>query len=268
MAYLYISHIPDEGRTHWNIIHEYSSSTKDSVWNMKFWPSLGDWLRTVVQEQTASSVVFVLYDVWRIYCLETLQVLAPLNQLVRTTWDAVLLCTLGWERGPESLHIVMTWKLVSNGPLGLLLILFFFLSAGCGVVLWLLLLRTANWTSQHTGNGNINFTCTKLEIPFHLSAPITFNLNERSVIIFSRVTNTFTYAYQVDTCALCIHRRPNQYTSSLIECSPLTAFSAIKCRLTCAFFDARSFLHSMPAKLALEVILPELCKPDIPSVVL
>lgn len=66
----------------------------------------------------------------------------------------------------------------------------------------------------------------------------------------------------------CVHRRPNQYTLSLTECFSLTAFSAIKCRLTCAFFDAGSFLHSVAAKLALEIILPELCEPDVPPVVL
>ena len=40
------------------------------------------------------------------------------------------------------------------------------------------------------------------------------------------------------------------------------------CGLTCAFFDAGSFLHCVPTELALEVILPELRKPDIPPVVL
>lgn len=41
-----------------------------------------------------------------------------------------------------------------------------------------------------------------------------------------------------------------------------------KCELTCAFFDAGAFFHCVPTELALEVILPELCKPDIPPVVL
>lgn len=36
---------------------------------------------------------------------------------------------------------------------------------------------------------------------------------------------------------------------------------------TCAFFDAWSFLQGMPAEFALEVILPELGKPNISPVV-
>lgn len=44
--------------------------------------------------------------------------------------------------------------------------------------------------------------------------------------------------------------------------------SASKCSLTCALFDSGSFLQSVPTELALKIILPELCEPDIPSVVL
>lgn len=48
----------------------------------------------------------------------------------------------------------------------------------------------------------------------------------------------------------------------------MTGLSAIKCSLTCALPDPGSFLHSVPTELALEIVLPELCKPDIPPVVL
>lgn len=48
----------------------------------------------------------------------------------------------------------------------------------------------------------------------------------------------------------------------------VTSLSAIKGSLTCALFDSGSFLHSVPTELALEIILPEFCKPDIPPVVL
>lgn len=42
----------------------------------------------------------------------------------------------------------------------------------------------------------------------------------------------------------------------------------MKRSLTCALPDPGSFLHSVPTELALEIVLPELCKPDIPPVVL
>lgn len=53
-------------------------------------------------------------------------------------------------------------------------------------------------------------------------------------------------------------------------CPPVhvTGLSAIKCSLTCALLDSGSFLHSVSTELALKVVLPELCKPDIPPVVL
>lgn len=37
--------------------------------------------------------------------------------------------------------------------------------------------------------------------------------------------------------------------------------------LTCALFDAGSFLQSVSTEFALKVVFPELCKPNIPSVV-
>ena len=37
--------------------------------------------------------------------------------------------------------------------------------------------------------------------------------------------------------------------------------------LTCAFFEPGPFLHGVAAEFAAEVVLPELSKPDIPSVV-
>lgn len=40
------------------------------------------------------------------------------------------------------------------------------------------------------------------------------------------------------------------------------------CReLTCTLLDPGSFLEGMAAKLAVEVVLPELGKPDVPAVV-
>lgn len=53
-------------------------------------------------------------------------------------------------------------------------------------------------------------------------------------------------------------------------CLPVhvTGLSVIKRSLTCALLDAGSFLHSVPTELALKIVLPELCKPDIPPVVL
>lgn len=41
-----------------------------------------------------------------------------------------------------------------------------------------------------------------------------------------------------------------------------------KAFLTCAFFDSRAFLRLMSVEFAIEVVLPELGKPDIPPVVL
>lgn len=38
--------------------------------------------------------------------------------------------------------------------------------------------------------------------------------------------------------------------------------------LTCALFQSGAFFHSVTAEFAAEVVFPELCKPDIPSVVL
>ncbi len=38
--------------------------------------------------------------------------------------------------------------------------------------------------------------------------------------------------------------------------------------LTCAFLNAGSLLQGMAAELAVEIVLPELRKPDIPPVVL
>lgn len=38
--------------------------------------------------------------------------------------------------------------------------------------------------------------------------------------------------------------------------------------LTCAFLNARSLLQGMAAELAVEIVLPELRKPDISPVVL
>ena len=117
--------------------------------------------------------------------LESIFVLS--NIYMRTAWKHYrssfksvsldyLRCSIAhWETDLESLPILTTWKLVSNGLIGFT-IDYVFSSCG-GIVLWLLLSPTANWSSQQTSNGNINFSRTKLEIPVHLSPPITFNLN-------------------------------------------------------------------------------------------
>lgn len=54
----------------------------------------------------------------------------------------------------------------------------------------------------------------------------------------------------------------------MVPLSSTQALAAIKEALTCAFFDAGSFFHGVSAELALKVVLPELGKPDVSSVVL
>lgn len=75
------------------------------------------------------------------------------------------------------------------------------------------------------------------------------------------LTNTQTHTHT--------HWRGSGYLiESVCSFGHVTGRSASKCSLTCALFDSRSFLQRVATELALKIILPELCKPDIPSVVL
>lgn len=66
---------------------------------------------------------------------------------------------------------------------------------------------------------------------------------------------------------------PSQWTrTNVFTADPINTYGGWlgvrRRRLTCAFLDAGSFLHGVPTQFALEIILPELCKPNISPVVL
>lgn len=118
-----------------------------------------------------------------------------------------------------------------------------------GTVLWLFLSPAANRTRQKISNENSNFCLTELEIAFCLYGTHYICLNASHHTLYL----SHTHAWNKVTISVCEH---------------VTGLPAIKGSLTCALFDSGSFFHSVPTELALKIILPEFCKPDIPPVVL